>query len=361
MKIYNIQPTENSFRARKSVFVSKRMLMKDRIRPLSPLIAARQASLRGIAAASVSGLALSEILKENGLTYCKADENTVHAAAGYNGGFYSVKYDVQANPEQLKAYFAQALLDNDYLRLGGIQNYKEMINHLKRQDIVQKGLQLHTYELNTNVMEEDAIKTASLMSKLSKKYIKPKQLFFIDNDAFYYDKTEKIAYTIPLNTSSYRSVESAFRTCRFITDDKNNTTGYTQNYYDLFQKRRVDKAYEEQQTLSEELPQVADASNNKLYAEAFRFGNTKQLSRQLDQAFPSIYSHLDRRLGIDYVTKDMLQVVKLQDKNERPVFRICFYDSSIGRSLVYDEQGKYLFQMEYHKDAFGKIRACSKY
>ncbi len=361
MKIYNIQPTENAFGAKKGMIVPKRILMKDRLRAINPLIASKQALANGIAAASMSALTLNEILRENGLTYCSADENTIHTAAGYNGGFYSVNYGVQATPEQLKAYFAQTLLDHDYLRQGGMLNYKEMINHLKRQDIIQKGLQLHTYELNTEVTEEDAKDVAYTMTKLSKKFIKPKKLFFIGNDAFYYDYIDKTAYSIPLNTSSCKSAASAFRTCQFITDSKNNTIGYTQNSYDLFQKNRVDKTYEEQQALSDVLPPVADASNNKLYAEAFRFGNTEQYNRQVDQVFPSIYDHLERKLGIDYVTKDMLQVVKLQDKNERPVFRICFYDSSIGRSLVYDEQGKYLFQMQYHKDAFGKIIACSKY
>ena len=360
MKIYNIQSTENSFGTKKGVFVSKKVLMKDRLRAINPLIASKQALISGIAAASMSAITINEILKENGLTYCNADENTVHTASGYNGGFYSFNYGVQATPEQLKAYFAQTLLDNDFLRQGGMLNYKDMINLLKRQDIIQKGLQLHTYELNTEVSEEDAKKTASVMTKLAGKFIKPKKLFFIGNEAFYYDHIDKTAYSLPINASG-RNAESTFRVCQFITDDKKNTVGYTQNYYDLFQKRRIDKTYEEQQTLSDVLPPVADPSNNKLYAEAFRFGNTKQFSRQVDQAFPSICGHLDRKLGIDYVTKDMLQVVKLQDQDERPVFRICFYDSSIGRSLVYDEQGKYLFQMQYHKNAFGKITACSKY
>ena len=361
MKIFNIQPGQSSFSSKKSVYVSKKMLMKDRIMSINPVIARKQDLLKGIKAASISCLAIDEILKENGLTFCNVDKNTIHTAAGYNGGFYSVKYDAQATPEQLKAYFAQNISDDNYLRLGGMLNYKEMVDHLKRQDIVQKGLQLHTYELNSDVTEEDAIKTTVLLSRFSKKFIKPKQLFFIDKDAFYYDKTEKIAYSIPINTPSDKKAEYAFRTCRFMTDNKNNATGYTQNYFDLFQKCRIDKTYEEQQTPSDQLPPVADASNNKLYAEAFRFGNTGQNIWQFDEAFSAISNHLQRKLGIDFVTKDMIQVVKLQDKDERPVLRICFYDSSIGRSLVYDEKGKYLFQMEYHKDAFGKIRACSKY
>ena len=53
-------------------------------------------------------------------------------------------------------------------------------------------------------------------------------------------------------------------------------------------------------------------------------------------------------------------LAKFYDKEKNIQHRVCYYDSTIGRSFVYNDEGKYMYQMEYNKDDFGKIVACLK-
>ena len=361
MKINNIQPTQYSFKANYNDYVSKKMLKAINEKQTNTLIATADVLSKYTALLSLSGVAVNEMLKKYGFTYCDVSDNRVSVNAGYNGGFYSLKIDGNYTPDILKAFFAKSLSRNENIGVGGILNYKDMVADLKRQDIIQKGLQIHTYELNTNVTSADAERASKRLSKLVHKYIKPKDLFFIDDDVYYYDQLEKKAYCINLSCGSYSVAADTFRVCTFITDEKNNTIGYTENRYDIYRKMRINKKYKEQQEVSENLPDIADNANNKIFAEAFRFGNAKQSSIKVQYAIPKVLEHLEKRVKINEPNKDMLQIVKFYDNNKNEVTNICFYDSSIGRSLVYDEKGKYLYQMEYNKDSSGNIIACSKY
>ena len=58
---------------------------------------------------------------------------------------------------------------------------------------------------------------------------------------------------------------------------------------------------------------------------------------------------------------DRLQFVKFYDDQDRVQTRICYYDSTLGTSMVYDTNGNYLYQMEYNKDSEGNIYSCAKF
>ena len=152
-------------------------------------------------------------------------------------------------------------------------------------------------------------------------------------------------------------MNSTIRTCEFKTDARGNAIGCKVNAMDLFQERYVESEYLEQQKVSEELPKIADKSNNKLFAEAFRFGNMEEPNAKQSNGIKNVIKHLERCLNVS-ASKENLQFVKFYDNNKNIKYRINYYDPSVGRSLVYNEEGKYMYQMEYNRDNFGNIVAC---
>ena len=307
-------------------------------------------------------LEVEKTLKKLGITYCEVNNNILNATAGYNGGFYSIKNDYIVEPELLKIYFAQTLINNDTSAFGGLVNYKTMVNQLKRQDIIQKGLQVHTYKMNNKISPEQSYFAAVNISKLTSKYIKPKNLFFIDSEAFYYDELEKTVYSVNALAPTSEKMNKTFRTCKFVTDVNGNAIGYTTKGNDIFKLQETETVYKEQQEASCQLPEIAAPECNKLFAEAFRFGNANNIiSAKIKYSTPLVLKHLYERVGINCPTSEQLQIVKFYDKDKNILKRICYYDSATGRSLVYNDDGKYLYQMEYQKDMFGNITACSKF
>lgn len=353
MRINQIQPADFAFRAKRNDYITKKML--------EPTIkkAVNNDTFIKSASTLLPAAAVKELLDEFGITYYSVTDETIHSAAGYNGGFFSLKFD-KTNPETIPTIFVQGLLKEGRSAFGGLLNYKEMTEDLKRQDIIQKGLQLHTYEMNPNTSLEMIYYASSKLSNLTKKTIKHDDLFFIGSEAFYYDKLEKTAYSLDVSQKKYEKKNPTLRICKFETDDRGNAVGYTTTAMNLFIRKPTETSYREQLSVSEELPEVADKNNNKLYAEAFRFGNAKNLYMNKD-AISSVLKHLEERVKVSSPSSDMLQFVKLYDKQGNKVKRICYYDPTIGRSLVYDNEGKYLYQMEFNRDAFGNIIACGKY
>jgi len=354
MKIFQIQPNYTSFKSH-SDYITKKML-EPRV-----LKTAEEPIKQGIKNIT-KGFNVEAILKANGITYCNVKGGTLHANAGYNGGFYSLKLmnpSIQESPEALKLLFADALAKNNYLTLGGFKNYKNMVSHLKRQDIILKGLQQHTYELNTNVKPENAITAADYLSTFSNKHVLSKDLFFINSDAYYYDDLDKTAYSVNAYVQEY-SIKPTYRVCKFITDKRGNVTGYSLTAQDLFMNKPTETIYNEQLKASEILPEIADSKNNKLFAEAFRFGNTTKCNSLIKKGTDTVLNHLRTRVKVTNPEKEDLQIVKYYDKDKNIISRICYFDSSTGRSIVYNENGKYLHQIEYIKDDFGNITSCMK-
>lgn len=302
-----------------------------------------------------------EALKAIGFTYCEVRDDTIDCAAGYNGGYYSVGVPYKANPELFKIGFIKQLLTGNRSLFGGLLNYKDMINDLKRQDIVKKGLMLHTYKLNSDIPEEQKEEAAISISNLSKKDVNPEDLFFFDSEAFYYDKLDKTAYSVDALTKYYGDNNPTFRVCKFDTNKFGNVIGYTTTAMNIFRLEPTDTLYKEQQEPSEPLPPIADMKNNKLFAEAFRFGNSTSFGIRYEDSVKTVLKHLSDIIGQTYLQTEDLQFVKIYDKNKNIIKRICYFDSSTGRSIVYNEEGKYLYQMVYNKDSLGNINACAKY
>jgi len=359
MKISPINFSNTCFSSNKSNAITRQMVYE--IKQKNPVIDKNNKILNTIATLGLTEAAIFAVLRKNGISYCSTDSDTVHAAAGYNGGYYSVKYNSNVQPEVLKAKFAQYILEGDNLKTGGILNYKDMVADIKRQDLIKQGLQLHTYELNTGVSKAQAEMVSKSLSKLSHKYIKPKDLFFIDNEGFYYDPIDKTAYGVNAYMQTMVQTNATFRSCKFNTDEQGNAIGYVSSARNIYHRRMVETSYNEQQQISEELPPIADRRNNKLYAEAFRFGNTKECSSKAKAAIPNVLDHLTKKLRINTPGAEQLQFVKLYDKDENILSRICFYDPTLGHSFVYNEEGKFLYEMEYNKDPSGNIVACSHY
>ena len=355
MKISQIKPYNTSFQAKRDDYITKKMLKSSKRGPK----VIHNALVSSVATATIVGM--NTILKENGITYCNVDDKTVHAAVGYNGGFYSMKFKTDLNPGMLKMLFAQSLADNNILALGGFPNYKAMIKDIKRQDIVQKGLQLHTYELNTSIQPDIANSVAESLSNLSKKYIRPKDLFYVDTDAYYYDRLDKTAYSITTNIQAYQNIQPTFRVCRFITDENGNAIGYSLQAGDIYQQRRTEKIYTEQQEPSYKIPDIADSRSNKTFAEAFRFGNSQNFNVKLKRSSETVLNHLEKHIGVKNPLSKQLKLTKFYDKNENIITRICYYDPTTGRTVVYNDDGKYLYQLEYIKDSNGNITSCNKY
>ena len=369
MKILKIDTNNTKFKAKSDYYIRKEMLQNNMRTGAEPYAITRlrkegkrvRSMVNDVVAITLTAVGVEAVLKDNDITYLELDGDKIHAVAGYNGGYYTVQPSQKLSPELLRAYFAQSLVDGNNENLGGLYNYKKMVSNLKRQDLIQRGLQLHTYELNTDIDSEQAELSANTLSKLSKRRIKPKDLFFLGTDAFYYDNFDKTAYSINAYSTSVLKKEPTYRTCKFLTDEKGNAIGYEVTAMDLFAGRPKQSVYKEQQNVTEKLPEVADIDNNKIYAESFRFGNSSIQNARVKKAIPLVLNHLIERVGISCPLSEQLQIVQVYGKDKNIVTRICYYDSSVGRSLVYNDEGKYLYQMEYNKDDFGNIKACSKY
>ena len=359
MKISEIQQSNPGFAAKNCYYIRKTML-QSKAKNIADSFSNKDTDiLESVKSLMLTEDGVKDFLKTKGITYCEAVGNTIRAASGYNGGFYALKFDASLPPDLLKVYFAHELLEENNSKLGGLLNYKDMISHLKRQDIVRKGMQQHTYELDNNIPQEQVNLAAECLSKMSKKYIKPKKLFFIENEAHYYDALDRVVYSVNALSQTLFKMKPTYRACEFIVDKKGNAIGYRLNAKNVFSPSPI-KEFVEQQQPSDVLPEIADSANNKLFAESFRFGNAKPYFKT-ENAIPAVLRHLTERVGVKMPSREELQFVKFYDKDKQVLNRVCYYDSSTGRSLVYDNTGKYLHQIEYNKDDHGNIVACSKY
>ena len=373
MKILSInQNTSPQFKSdKKSYYISKKMFSKAELEASATAkkmfkktkkdVVEDVASLaQNSALVSAAMLGVTGLLKPSDISYCEAKDGYLNLAFGYNNGFYRVKSELTGNEEELKSIIAYNINKKPIL-FGGLINYEKLVEDVKRQDIVQKGLMQHGYELNDEVSTEMAVVAASRLSKLLKRRINPEYLFFIDSDSYYYDRLDKTVYSIDAFSRNLSNIGATLRICTFETDSNGSAVGYKLIYPNIFTQARHEAKYKEQQSVSEKLPRVADTDNNKLYAEAFRFGNMESPNSRQKNAVPKIMGHLIYRVGIKNPDETKLQFVRYYDKDKNIIYRINYYDSTTGRSLVYNDDGKYMYQMQYEKDDFGNIRTCSKF
>ena len=346
----NSYPSQ-SFGAKKSYYITKEMLDYVSKPVKKPVVE----HLEEIVEDSPFVYDMAKKIKNTDITYCEIVDGFLRLAFGHNGGYYAVKTTIPKTNSMLKDILVYNLNKNPKL-FGGLLNYRVLVDDMKRQDIIQKGLRVHTYELNSSVPDEQAYIAAAHLSKVAKHKVNTYDLFFIDSDAFYYDKAEKTVYSINVYTRSFYNMDSTIRICKFETDNKGNAIGCKVSAMDLFQSTLVDKTYREQQEISEALPRVADKASNKLFAEAFRFGNMKEPNAKQAEGIKDVIRHMERCVG-QSCTRDSLQFIRYYDKDKNIIYRIGCYNPSTGRSLIYNEDGKYMYEMQYIKDDFGKIIA----
>ena len=368
MKISPISTSQNTFKAKRDDYITKAFLASKNSLGLTDkaIKALKNTSIDEKAmfasAFIVSGLSfmdIEKILRKHSITYCVQKSDSIKIASGYNNGFYIIKPQIKVAPEHTKEYLALALEKNSTF-LGGLKNYMYLVKNIKRQDIVQRGLKTHSYELNCNIDPDLREIAAVNLSRLSKESISSKDLFFIDNEAFYYDKDYNTVYSINVFANQTETVKPTFRKCVFMTNASGRAIGYTTTEWDVFQDRVINTTYKEQQEPSDPLPKIADSANNKLFAEAFRFGNTKS-DLILERSIPYVLKYLTEKNGVKNPQKEDLQFIKFFDKDKNIVKRIGYFDSTTGRSLIYDKDGRYMYQLEYDKNPFGSITACLKY
>ena len=343
-------------------YVSKKILQAQAMEKANAIVERKTAEVVAAAAAAVttSVQTLNSQLKSNGITYFNAKDNVINVASGYNGGYYTIR-TAYHHPSEISAkdYIISAIT-NKHESAGGLYNYMNLVKDIKRQDIIQKGLKIHTYELNNNVKPDDRIMAAAKLSGVVGYTVLQNQLFFIDEEAYYYDNDEKTAYTINF-TTQVGNVKPMVRTCKFITDNKGNTVGYKVKDWNTYQWGYAENEYIEQQEPSIKPERIANPENNKLYAEAFRFGNsTVKDYYRANAGVPIVLDYLSKKFKIKNIDENSLQIVRFYNKNKDIQTRICYYDPTIGQSFVFMPNGAYMYQMDYNKDSFGNIIACNK-
>lgn len=302
-----------------------------------------------------------EDLKEKGISYLKSEGNMLIAATRKNGAFYKIEYPISfTSPNaEIDLLWAELNGDKDSM-IKGLRNYKECVDDLGRQDIINKALNVDTYELNTKVSNLKKSASTALIRRHTKKDIKVDDLFFIGGDAVYYDKLTKAIHVVKIVESVFHGEVQKVYTYHFLSDDKGNTIGYENDLWNVYIQTVKHNEYKEQQEPSEKLPECVEDTNNKLFAESCRFGNAVP-AYKTKKAIPDVLKHLEK-VGFENVTEADLQFVKAKTsryKGGEEYYLINYYNPKSGMSLVYNDEGKYMYQLEYVKNAEGKIISCN--
>ena len=361
MNIISIQSYQqnNTFKAKKYPYnyVTKKLLEP---RKISNAIAMEKTeNMEKFILGSTSAiLGIDLLLKEKGITYCEPKDNIINIGGSKSGDFYQINTVNKFTHPQAQEFIFRSLM-GDPAMLGGFVNYKDMIDSIGRQDIIKKGLKLFTYTLNNTLSEEQRMTAARQLTHFSKIPIKPDNLFYIDSEAFYYDKDTQTVYGVNIiNRKKSNFMQPAFRTCTFKLDKNGKTIGYKVNDWNWYHRSYVDKEYTEQQEPSIKLPPIAELHNYKYLAECYRFGNALP-DTKFNAAIPTVLKHLQEKAGFD-VYRDDLQLVKYYNDGGHIERKIAYYNPATGCSLVYNTDGKFIYQLEYNKDDFGNIIAFSK-
>jgi len=306
------------------------------------------------------GLNIENLIKRSGITYFTKEDDKLIAASRKNGAFYKIKLPIDIPNEKLKIVLWAELNNKSGSCIPGLSNYKKCIDDIGRQDIIQKGLGIFTYELNNEIPHEKKIVAAALINDQVKDTVTSYDLFYIGDDAYYYDKENKSVYSVSTLENSIKGIKQKVCKCDFITDEDGNAVGYNRNKWNIYSQSTVEEKYVEQQKPSEKLPEYADINKNKQYAEACRFGNYYISNRNRD-GIPNVLAHL-KKFGFDNVTEKDLQFVrgvKGRFKDDNDFYLINYYNPLTGKSLTYDKNGKYMYQTEYIKDNDGNIISCN--
>lgn len=298
-----------------------------------------------------------EAIKHYGITYYGVDGQMFSVATRKNGAFYKVKLDFELPQDYAKNFLGAELASNKSNYIAGLKNYMNCVNTIGRQDIIQKGLGIYEYEINTEIPPQDKVAAVRAINKTCDKDIKVEDLFFIGGEAHYFSPNERAIYSV--NVSDPRLKQVVYK-CNFISDDNGNTIGYEKKSWSIYARKFLDKTYIEQQQIAEKLPEYANESRNKEYAESLRFGNY-HISHKNRDGVPKVLAHL-HKFGFENATENDLQFVRARRNGyveDFDYYLINYYNPLSGKSLTYDRNGRYLHQTDYIRDEQGQIISCS--
>ena len=296
-----------------------------------------------------------ELIKQKGITYINNNGLKIDIATGQKG-FFTITSPYEVPKEYLRDYVAKRLVYNpkEFNSLGA---YIDCVNDLKRQDIIMRAVDISTYELNPIITDTQHVGAFVCLSKKVPDNDIYTEIFYINNNAFYYDTVEKTLYKLRANLDANNLNEKNIVTCKFISDKDGNIIGYNKKEWDLYAGAFKETSYCEQTEPSQKLPGIVKKSNDKLYAEAFRFGNAEKDIKMLKGIKPTL-EHLENKARVKNINEGKLTFVKFYDDNNNIQRRICYYNPESGRTIVYNEFGQYLNQIEFIKNKNGEITTC---
>lgn len=298
---------------------------------------------------------LPKEIEDAGITRCTFKDGEVMIATNKNDAFYKIKLPRIPLDTTLKDILSEELNGGETSFIKGFKNYKDCVDNLGRQDIVRKGLGIRTYELDNDVPKETKQFAANLIARHSKIATSPNDLFFIDNNAYYYDKINKTAYIVNSLENIPQKGKKDVYECKFITDSNGHAIGYDRDSFSIYYQSKIKDKYMEQTEPSESLPDYVDVNKNKLFAEACRFGNYR-ISSRTKEGIPFVLSKL-KELGFKNVTEADLQIVRGMNKDKNFCL-INYYNPLSGKSLTFNAEGEFIFQTEYEKNENGQILFC---
>lgn len=320
----------------------------------------------------------NELLKKIGLSAAEFKDGKMSLSTKENEAFYILPIRDTEKSSVAKTVLLKNFNKMSIYNLCGFKNYKECVDDLKRFDLVRKAGKIHSYELNTSVSRDVSDIMARSFSRYCHKLIKPKDIFFVESDAFYYDKSKRTLYSSFINLKTCasfseqgdarqkylrykasRSKDLSFPTiyeCKFITDEKGAAIGYEEKGWDMYKNDIDIKTYLEPQSPEHKLPKLAKINDWEEYAESFRFGNTDKRDFPIE-GIQRVLNKLNRA-NIS-ANSDDLQYVLYNDGTAGDKTAICYYNNKTGRTVVFNKNGDYLYQLEYKRTKEGSIEKCS--
>ena len=266
-----------------------------------------------------------------------------------NGGYFKIQTLFPMDDLSAKFFVYSEITAKESFKYD-IKNYQKFVDSLSRFDILSKGLRLHNYELK-KVSKKQKEKVAKDLSNVLKTSVSQNKLFVMDDEVHYFDISNKTVYSVRLTDKAIAPIDVS--TCQYISDDKDNIIGYKLTQYDIVSGTVKTKEYKEQQTVSQNLPEIVDLNNTLEFTEACRFGNMTYRGR-MEDAVNKISKYIKNNIGNSGITKDDLQYVKFKNNGGIQSI-ICYFNPKTGKSHVFDLNGRYKFSVVYIKDADGNI------
>ena len=291
---------------------------------------------------------VAETIKEAGIQRVAVQDGNIYMNTEKWNPFW-IKPSITLNNEAAGIFILNEI--NHYKNFFGITAYVKMVDSLRRPDIIKKGLNIRSNELDYMDFE-DKTEIAKKLSKKLKKNISPKEIFASSHGIFYPDIKNATVYKTRISAED-KLTDKGITTCKFLFNDNKDVIGFERNEYDILSGKFKTLKYLEQQEPTEKLPEIVDKSIPYRYAYAYRFGNYDLKNQRYKDGVDVVLSKL--RKSNENITINDLQGIKFAKENGRSDVNIGYYSPKSGRSLVFDKFGEFLYRLEYLKDEEGNI------